>query len=370
MLALLLGVAFVFSSPQQTPDVAARFDRALELQNQGAFKEAADEYRALLRIAPNYAEAHANLGAVLSRLGQLDDATKSYETALRLDPKLSPVLLNLGIVCFRAGQFTKAADSLERFIAIVPESAQARGLLGLALVELGRDSEAVPQLEATLTVAGDDPAILYALGLTYLRLDRAEFRKMAERLAVTAQGVALSHLLVGQSLLAGGYYKRAVEELSEAARLNDDLPRLHYSIGLSHVMLGEHPQAIASFERELSRKPNDFWSLYYLASSHEAEGHIEAAVQYLGAALKLEPKSPEVNGLIGKILVKQNKFAEALRPLETAVADTGADSAIHYLLARVYQKLGRRKDAEREFGETERLKGKQMERERERALKP
>ena len=372
---MLLAVLFVatsigFSPGQQSPDVAARFDHAFELQRQGLLKEAADEYRAVLRGAPDYAEAHANLGSVLSRLGQHEEAISSYETALRFNPKLTPVLLNLGIIYFRLGQFAKAADALERFVAVAPDSAQARGLLGLACVELGRDKDALPHLEATLAVAGDDPAILYALGLTYLRLNRPEYRRMADRLAAIPSGAALSHLLLGQSLLAKASYQLAVDELQKAVKLNSELPRLHYSLGLSHLMMGDRQKAIVSFKSELDRKPNDFWSLYYLATAHEAEGNDDAAKQYLDAALKLEPKSPEVHGLLGKILVKQNKFSEALVPLEAAVADPGADSSTHYLLARVYQRLGRRKDAEREFAETERLKGKQLERERSRALKP
>ncbi|HEU4390721.1 MAG TPA: tetratricopeptide repeat protein [Blastocatellia bacterium] len=367
---LFLAVGIGLSPTRQSPEVAARFDRAFELQRQGLLREAVEEYRAVVRAAPDYAEAHANLGSVLSRLGQGDEAISSYETALRLNPKLTPVLLNLGIIYFRLGQFTKAADALERFLAATPGSAQARGLLGLALVELGRDKDAVPHLEATLAVAGEDPAVLYALGLTYLRLDRPEFRKMADRLAAIPSGGALSHLLLGQSLLAKASYQLAVDELQQAAKLNPELPRLHYSLGLSFLMMGDRQQAIASFKNELDRKPNDFWSLYYLATAHEAEGNDDSARQYLDAALKLEPKSPEVNGMLGKLLVKQNKYAEALAPLEAAVADPAADSSTHYLLARVYQRLGRRKDAEREFAETERLKGKQLERERSRALKP
>jgi tetratricopeptide (TPR) repeat protein len=365
--AIVLAVALL---PQQPSEVAARFERAVELQRQGALKEAADEYRAVLRLAPDYAEAHANLGAVLARAGRIDEAIASYETALRLDPKLTPVLINLGLAYFHLAQFEKAAEKLERFIALAPASAQARGLLGLALVEMGRDAEAATHLEATLRAVGDDPVVLYALGLTYLRLDRKEFRSMIERLAALSSGKALSLLLEGQSLLSAGDYSRAVEALTEAVGLNAELPRLHYSLGLSYLLLGERRQAIVSFENEISRKPHDFWSLYYLAFLNEAERNLEAALPRLEAALKIEPRSPEANALLGKILVTQNKFAEALIPLETAVSDGKADSETHYMLARVYQKTGRRKDAEREFAEARRLKNQQLEKERTRPPKP
>src|SRR5438093_227345 len=67
--ALLFTWLMIFSPTLQQPEaVAARFNRAVELQRQGQWEEAAAEYRALLAIAPNYPEALANLGAVLARL--------------------------------------------------------------------------------------------------------------------------------------------------------------------------------------------------------------------------------------------------------------------------------------------------------------
>ena len=57
-------------SSEQASEVAARFSRAIELQRQGSWTEAAAEYRALLAIAPGYAEAQANFGVVVSRLNK------------------------------------------------------------------------------------------------------------------------------------------------------------------------------------------------------------------------------------------------------------------------------------------------------------
>src|SRR5260370_26199055 len=118
--SVLLFFCFLALSPrfsQGPPDAAARFKRAVALQHQGALNEAAAQYRALIALAPDYAEAHANLGAVLSRLGKYEDAIESYRMALRIDPRLTPVLLNLGIAHYRVRQFSKAVAALEQFLA-------------------------------------------------------------------------------------------------------------------------------------------------------------------------------------------------------------------------------------------------------------
>ncbi len=62
---LLLTLILIFlPAVHQSTDITTKFSRAVELQREGQLKPAADEYRAVLKVAPDYAEAHANLGCV------------------------------------------------------------------------------------------------------------------------------------------------------------------------------------------------------------------------------------------------------------------------------------------------------------------
>lgn len=367
LLTILLSASFAF---QQLPDPAALFSRAVALQQQGKLEEAAAEYRTLLKLKPDYAEAHANLGVVLARLGRYDEAAASYETALRLNPKLTPILLNLGILYHRAGQFEKAIANLEKFLATTPNHPQARQLLGIALVELGRDEEAIAQLESLFTAGTEDSAALYSLGLAYVRLDKARQQDVIDRLAVLPGSVATSRLLRGQALLKHLEFEKAVAELLEAQKLNPELPRVSYSLGLCYIKLGRNKDAVAAFESEARRNPRDFATLYYLASVQEAEGNLEAARKNLEAAIQLSPQSTEANALLSKILTKQGSGSDALSALEKAVAADPSDPVKRYQLARLYRQLGRKADADREFAEVQRLKDEQLKKDRARTPKP
>jgi tetratricopeptide (TPR) repeat protein len=252
--AWLFTLLFLFSPGlQQANDVATRFNRAVELQRQGALKEAVEDYRALLAGAPNYAEAQANLGAVLARLGNYGEAIAAYEAALRLKPELTPILLNLGITHYRAGQFAKAVAVLERFLALAPNHAQARQLLGVSLVELGRDAEAITYLEPLLQAAQTEATALYSLGLAYLRLQRVEVATVVQRLTARSDGGALARLLQGQAYLEEFAFEQAAAALEAAAKLSAELPRLQFLLGLTYQKLGR-PQARAHLERELTRR--------------------------------------------------------------------------------------------------------------------
>ncbi len=366
LIAILLFLSSLLRQAPQDNEVAERFNRAVELQRKGELKEAVAEYRALLARAPNYAEAQANLGAALARMGDYEGAIAAYEAALRLKPELTPILLNLGIAHYRAGKFAKAVEALERFLAVAPDHAQARQLIGASLVELGRDAEAVTYLEPALQSPQAEATALYSLGLAYLRLRRGDVGEVVKRLAAREDGLALSHLLQGQARLEDFAFEKAAAELEAAEKLSADLPRINLLLGLAYFKIGRLPEARERLERELNRTPDDFLTLYYLASLLEQQNDLDAAGRRIEAALAERPQSVEALTLAGSVYFKQGRTAESVRALEQATRAQPDNSEARYLLARGYQKLGRKQEAAREFKEVERLKAQANEREKER----
>ena len=61
-------------------------------------------YRQAIRLKPDYAEAHSNLGNALRAMGQLDEAIAAYRQAIRLQPDLADAHVNLGNVLKVRGQ--------------------------------------------------------------------------------------------------------------------------------------------------------------------------------------------------------------------------------------------------------------------------
>jgi Flp pilus assembly protein TadD len=54
-------------------------------------------FRAVVRVKPDYAEAHNNLGIALGTLGRLAEAIEHFELALRLNPGFADARRNLEI---------------------------------------------------------------------------------------------------------------------------------------------------------------------------------------------------------------------------------------------------------------------------------
>ena len=78
------------------PDLAeAHYNLGIALQGKGQLDEAIASYRQAIRLKPDYAEAHNNLGNALKDMGQLDEAIASYRQAIRLKPDHAEAHSNL-----------------------------------------------------------------------------------------------------------------------------------------------------------------------------------------------------------------------------------------------------------------------------------
>lgn len=368
ILTTVMAVSVVYGQAAQDP--SAQFARAVQLQQEGKLVEAAAEYQALLRRAPGYAEAHANLGVVLARLGRYKEAVKAYETAYRLAPRLTPILLNLGIAYYRAGMYREAVEICPKLLERVPNSVQGRRLYGLSLAALGRDEEAIRELEQTLDADPPDATAFYELGLACLRAKKPGLQASLKRLASFPEGLPALHLLQGQAYLRDKEFEQAIDELEAARSANPDLPRLHYSLGMAYLQMNRNEEARKAFLEEERRTARDYPTLYSLAVIYEADGELPNARRYVLAALQLDPQSVEANALLSKVLMKMGREREALAPLERAIAKDPHDPVKRYTLARLYRQLGRTAEANRQFAEVQRLKAAKLEEDRAKTPKP
>ena len=69
--------------------------------------EAIRQFQEALRLKPDYAEAHNNLGIALARKGQIDEAISQFQEALRLKPDYAEAHYNLGIALARKARSTR-----------------------------------------------------------------------------------------------------------------------------------------------------------------------------------------------------------------------------------------------------------------------
>lgn len=82
------------------------------------------------QLAPEQAELHAQLGALLHVKGDLSGAAAALHTALRLNPGDFATMMKLGAVLGAQGQLDEAAFMVRRVVARTPDNADAWHVLG------------------------------------------------------------------------------------------------------------------------------------------------------------------------------------------------------------------------------------------------
>ena len=128
------------------------FDLAFQNHQNNKLDVAQDLYSQILKINPNYAEAHFNLGAIFRELGENQKAKDCYEKAIEINPNYTNALNNLGNIFKELGENQKAKDCYEKAIVIDPNYADALNNLGVVFKELRENEKAKNCYEKALEI--------------------------------------------------------------------------------------------------------------------------------------------------------------------------------------------------------------------------
>jgi Tfp pilus assembly protein PilF len=112
----------------------------------------------VIKIRPDFAEAHNKLGTALVQLGKLDAALTSYRRALALRPDIAEVHNNLGWALCEQGRLEEAETACRRAIAIAPKYARAHAILGRVLWDSNRIEEAFQSFTRSAELSYGAPA--------------------------------------------------------------------------------------------------------------------------------------------------------------------------------------------------------------------
>jgi tetratricopeptide (TPR) repeat protein len=119
------------------------FESALECERrEEMLPEAIETYLRVVELAPDWIEAHINLGVAYYQLGQLSDAGAAFRCAIQLDPLSGISHYNLGCTLEELGEFDEAIEHLQRAARAMPGHADVHFNLALAHEKRGEKRRA------------------------------------------------------------------------------------------------------------------------------------------------------------------------------------------------------------------------------------
>jgi len=103
-----------------------------------------------LRIDPNAAAAHANLGNTLRLMERFDEAMANYDRALQLQADNTRALKGRGLILWRSRRREEALACYEHLLRVEPDYTDGWIMKGAVLDDLGRSDEAIASYRKAL----------------------------------------------------------------------------------------------------------------------------------------------------------------------------------------------------------------------------
>ncbi len=210
----------------------------------------------------------------------------------------------------------EAEQTLRDALALAPTSAEAHYLLGYVLFREHRAKESLAEYTAA-----------------------AQLRQpSAEELTI----VASDYVLLKDFIDADKW-------LRQATTFTPNDPQIWYLLGRTQYNEDHTAEAARSFEHCLALRPQDIRAEYNLGLTYEKLDRPADAIAAYQTAIRWQSgraqQDPQPFLDLGTLLLRQEKFAEALDPLELAVRGSPANAFAHQQLGLALEALGRYDEA-------------------------
>lgn len=105
------------------------------LFSQGKISEAEEQVREIIKLKPNYPDAHYNMGQIYEARGMPADAAREYQQEIQYNPTNFKAYNDYALLLRQQGQFGPSVSVLEQAVRIQPESFASHYLLADSLMQ-------------------------------------------------------------------------------------------------------------------------------------------------------------------------------------------------------------------------------------------
>ncbi|HSD73180.1 MAG TPA: XrtA/PEP-CTERM system TPR-repeat protein PrsT [Steroidobacteraceae bacterium] len=378
-------------------DVAARLGVASARLETDGFAAAKQEADIALKQAPENPRAHLVLATLYLRDRQFEAATKAFDDAVRLTEsgggsnelltalagqceaqlalgraeeadatierleKLAPgssVTLYLQArAAFIKGEYDVARTDLERILARDPSNRPAQLLLGAVNYASGNLGQADMHLAAVLAAEPENDFARQLLAESRLRQ-----RKPREALSVLEQegaaqpNSALTLALAGTARVQAGDLDAGLQYLERGAAAKDADPGTVIQLAAGYIAAGRTETAVRILDSLKVEGSTAYRRDLLMITAQLRSGDRAGAIEHAVDLAQRNPAAPEVQALVGGLLVSAGDNRQARARFEKALELAPKSPAAHLNLGKLDLLEGHPDRAEKRFQEALRLK--------------
>jgi tetratricopeptide (TPR) repeat protein len=315
---------------------------------------AVSEFQEVLTLDPSNSSGYKNVGAIQMSQGKREEAEATFRKAVEMAPQSVPARQALANFLWSTGKRDDAETELKAALALEPANRGTNTALGILYLTAGRAPEAEPYF-TFIAKSADTTETWLALSDYYQITGRMEearkvlndmlerpdgFAPATVRLAAlnAREGMrvqaearlrallekqpkdAPALLLNARLLFLDGKRDEALAGIKQTLAAAPSMPiaaAAHLVAGDIYKALDRHADAVGEYEAVLTIDSRPLGALMALAGLEMTSGDPAAATKYADAAYALAPEDPQVQALLVRARMRDNKLAEAKEQLKT-----------------------------------------------------
>lgn len=286
-----------------------------------------------------------------------------YRKVVEADPNVIDAWFSLGNAHFKEGRYTDAITYFKKALELKPDYDLAVINMAAAYRNLGDDEAALAGFERYMQIDPKDAYVRYQIGEVYL--DRQDYPRAEQEFRAALaldDSVAPAKNALGVVAFQRGDLDGAERLIHEALAMREDVRLAHYNLALVAEQRGQLTLAEKEYLLELEKHPDSFRAAFNLSQLYQQRGDRDGQIEALRQAIEGNPRSAEAHVFLAKAYLDSgSRYQEAVdlaqKGLTFAPGPQVAPLA-HYVLADLYNRLGRPGDAAREFAKGRSLEGR------------
>jgi choline-sulfatase len=278
---------------------------------------------------------------------------KLLEDVLRDDPQVIDAWFMMGTQYLRHNEPAKAVDYFKRTLSLKPDYDLAVMNLAQAYRRIGDDDAALAGFEHYLKIDPKDPFVRYQMGEIWMdRGDLARAEQLFREALQIDSSVAAARNALGVLALKRGDVTGAERMIREAIAAKPDVRLAHFNLALIAEQRGDIRLAEREYFEELKLHPDNFRAAFNLSRLYEQVGDRAGQIGALKQSIQSNPYFAEGHFFLAKVYLDSgSNFDEAItlakKGLTLAPKSEYAPLG-HYVLADIYNRQGRSREAAQE----------------------
>ena len=305
------------------------FQKAVELQQNGALNAAEQIYRQILETAPDNADVLNLLGLIAQSRGIHNEATDYFYKAIANAPQHWPIFFNLAISLGALGKFVEAAEAYQKVLTLKPDCKEAHLGLGNIYWAQNNQDAAKEQFSAALKIDSDYTEA--AINLAELTNDTTSLEKLS-----VANPQALYYL--GRRAFNDRDFTTAVTYLSKADTLTDD-DEIKSLLGEAEQASDQKEQAQKHFYQALNLNPHNLTALMNLADMETDSRNFSEAEKLYKRGIEIAPDNLRLHANYAEMLCRSKRTVEGLEEYRQAILIAPQTPELSYNLSLILKSL-------------------------------